>query len=132
MLYLPQNVAAELKTKKQIEVQLKRIDNMIATDARKKQMKEEWEKRKRETKPLAITQMVNGRPIVVVGAGTMWHDDMVDLAKRRGETEMFQNGRAFTPLHPMEALRIAKDKWDRQQRGTSVFHIKNNPISTRG
>ena len=132
MIYLPNSASGqEYLVKKNLERILKKIQAMPEEKRKEAERQILAERERINTKPEAIVETVNGRPIVVVGAGQHWDEDLRDVARRRGEREMFDKGRKFTPLHPMETMKIALDKYNRQSVGLTVHHIKNNPISNR-
>ena len=110
--------------------QMAKIEAMAKAERELKQRRLEWanDPRRRDEKPMLIVHQAGDRPIVVVGAGQHYRQELKEIAMKRAEAPMFRNGRRNVQPNPFETLRTAADMRVRESIGLKVFHIKNNPL----
>ncbi|MCC6191384.1 MAG: hypothetical protein IT318_20365 [Anaerolineales bacterium] len=95
---------------------------------------EERDRKLKDTKPVMYADTRDRhRPVLVVGGGGMWREDMKEKALRLLEKpnpardpEMGMHGRNLR-----EDVWTATDRRRRALRGARTFHIKNNPVSQK-
>ena len=131
-LYIPLASLSPDTRKRWLASQLKKIEKMADDQKRALEIKVDNESKLKDTKPLLYVHKDADWPIVVVGAGQSWYNDLVDLAKKRGEQDRFKTHQPTKRPHPLVTLDTLLDKYNRSVRKTRTFHIKNNPISLRG
>lgn len=124
-LYLPLNDKAQLR--RWLERKIQR-NLALAERARIAREQAPDDYKLRDTKPAIYEYNEADRPIVVIGAGQHYRQDMREMAMRRAERPFLPNGPKNPKPHPLLTLRTAVDKRKRAETGLKVFHIANNPI----
>lgn len=91
---------------------------------------EEQDKRRKDTKPAVHVDLSDPhRPVIIFGGKGMWYEDMKEKVNRLREKPDPKLDPSRPRHNPKEDVAVALDRRKRRARGTSVFHIKNNPLS---
>lgn len=89
----------------------------------------DYHKSLRNTKPLIYVDKHPDWPIVVVGGGAMFREDMREMARKRRDYPRYKEGRPRVQFpDPNETLRTIVDQHKRDRVGMRTFHIPNNPL----
>lgn len=121
-LWVPTHVADRINQQKRLIAYVKHRELMKKDAA----YRESYEQKIRDTKPMMYVDTdTRNRPVIVVGGKGMWYHDMKDLAQRLKEKP---DAAKELPQRDVKAdVATAIDRRLRGSRGTTVFHIKNNP-----
>lgn len=122
ILWVPNHVAERINQQKRLIAYVKHRERM----KKDPEYRADYERRMRDTKPLMYMDTdTRNRPVIVVGGKGMWYNDMKDLAQRLKEKP---DPAKELPRRDVKAdVATAIDRRLRGSRGTTVFHIKNNP-----
>lgn len=92
---------------------------------------EEQERKRKDTKPAVFQDKSDPRrPVFIFGGKGMWYNDMREKALRLKEKpDPKDDPSRGQKRNPKEDLYVATDRAKRRQRGTRVFHMRNNPLA---
>ena len=90
----------------------------------------ERERSRKDAKPLVFRdgRTDTHRPVIIVGGGGMWYEDMKDMARRAREKPNPKDDPYRVRRDPKVDVAESLDRRYRQSRGTRTFHIPNNPL----
>lgn len=129
-LYVPLSALTPDQRKRWVERQMQKNIERGRQEIERREKAAEREHAARDTKPMMYVDDSSDHPIVIFGGGQHWYNDLKDLAARKREQEWTAPERLKQP-DPMLTLRTVLDRQKREAVGMKVFHISNNPISSK-
>ena len=125
-LIVPTWYAEKIAFQKKVIAKLKHRDMMAKNPA----YRYEYEQKLKDTKPVFyMDRSTPHRPVLIVGGKGMWYQDMVEKAQRLKEKPNPANDpEMMSKRNVKEDMSVAIDRRQRNERGTRVFHISNNPL----
>ena len=126
-LYLPIRTVDDLK--RWAEHRLKRNIAMAKKAKINAELAKDADRRLKNTKPDIYMYNDADRPIMVIGGGQYFRQELKEMAMKRAERPFLPNGQRNPKPNPMDTLHTIVDKQRRNAVGHTVFHIKSNPLS---
>ena len=124
ILWVPNHVAERIGVQKRLIEYVKHRERM----KKDPEYKADYERTHKDTKPVFFEDTdTRGRPVIVVGGRGMWYNDMKDLAQRLKEKP--EPAKEIPKRNVKADVAEALERRKRADRGTTVFHIKQNPLS---
>jgi len=115
--------------KRWAEMRIKRNMALATKAKRDAELAKDADKRLQDTKPDLYVYNDADRPIVVIGGGQYFRQELKEMAMKRAERPFLPNGPRNPKPRPMDTIHTIVDKQRRNAVGHTVFHIQSNPIS---
>ena len=122
ILWVPNHVAERINQQKRLRDYVRHNERM----KKDPEYRAEYERKHKDTKPVFYMDTdTRNRPVMVVGGRGMWYKDLQELALRLKEKP--DPAKELPRKNVKADVAMAVDRRIRASRGTTVFHIKNNP-----
>jgi len=131
-LYVPLSSLTHDQFRRWVDRRIKQNLEMAKREKERRERTLEQEIQLRDTKPVLYVSKDNDWPIVVVGAGKVYYNDLKEMAMKRRDRARYNTSDGLPRVKfadPNVTLRTAVDQYNRGMIGLKVFHIPNNPCA---
>ena len=132
LFYVPLSSLSHDQFRRWVDRRIKQNMEMAKRERERRERTLDEEIRLRDTKPLIYVSKDGEWPIVVVGAGQVYRNDLKEMAERRREKARYRTDDGLPRIKfpdPNVTLRTAVDQFNRGAIGLKVFHIPGNPCA---